>query len=252
MAVVLKRVRGFGGADRLDWSAPIRMRRRVASPKNAPERVHGCLIQMFPSDLLSSVKRQAAPLRVASSYAERSSLPPGPVSPSWHKNHFFCAIAWVSEVFEDEAQRVLRTPCLESPLHGPQQSIGITAWVCSLCSLSRSSRLVRHGSSSNHACSSSVTAASGSRRRRSRFGLGFGCAVGRTSSVCHAVRSAERNVSSDGGCSEAAPGVSAISTSRCWADRMSLRRQRRSKNRPVGGANPGHSAMSASARALSR
>ncbi len=43
------------------------------------------------------------------------------------------------------------------------------------------------------------TAASGSGRRRSRFGLGFGCAVGRTSPDCHAVRSAARKVSSDGG-----------------------------------------------------
>lgn len=97
---------------------------------------------------------------------------------------------------------------------------------CSTCSRSNSSRPTRHGSSSNQARSSAVTAASGSGRRRPRFGCGFGWAVGRTSPIFHAVRSPERNTSICGALSAMTiPGVSAISTNRCCAERMSRNRR---------------------------
>src|SRR5216683_2531589 len=98
----------------------------------------------------------------------------------------------------------------------------------SACSRSNNSRDVRQGSASNHPRSSVVTVANGSGRRRKRLGFALGALVGRTSPSCHAVRSPERNCSSVGGVGFAtspAAGVSAISTSCCWAARTSRSRR---------------------------
>jgi hypothetical protein len=65
-------------------------------------------------------------------------------------------------------------------------------------------------------------------RRRVRLATGFGCAVGRTSPPCQAVRSPLRNSSSVGPGFASGPGgttLSAIATRRCWAERISLSRR---------------------------
>ena len=75
------------------------------------------------------------------------------------------------------------------------------------------------------ACSGICTATSGSGRRRPRFAFSFGRLVARTSPSCHAVRRPTRNCSSVGAVGGAiivVPGRSAISTSSCWAARISL------------------------------
>jgi len=87
------------------------------------------------------------------------------------------------------------------------------------CNRSNSSRDVCHGSASNHPCSSVVTAANGSGRRRNRLGFAFPKLVGRTSPSFHAVRSPERNCSNvgeEGFAVSPKTGRSAIVTSCCW------------------------------------
>jgi hypothetical protein len=94
---------------------------------------------------------------------------------------------------------------------------------CSACSRSNNSRDVRHGSASNQARISAVTATNGSGRRRPRGALSFALLVGRTSPSCHAMRSPTRNcsiVGAVGGAASTVTGRSAISTNSCCAERM--------------------------------
>ena len=124
----IERRKGPGRPQAARQSKPPLIDARVASPKDVPERVCGCLTNV-PERLDLAAGRQAAERSLQLRGAEQPAA--WTVSRSWRKNSFVCDRLG-PEAFEDEAQRVLRAPCLEPPLHRPQKAVGIAAGMLAL------------------------------------------------------------------------------------------------------------------------